>query len=109
MSAASGWCHWHHAPADTLALIAIAPATSGTEFPTTFGLVPAVAATESGGRAPESRLATPAAGDDHDFPIEGKTGAHCPEHGIEIQRLPQPLRLLQALAEELRAAGDTHG
>ncbi|MGQ4517184.1 hypothetical protein [Streptomyces sp. DW26H14] len=111
----SGWCHWHHAPVDTLALTAIAPATSGqdlyacTECRTTFGLVPAVVATKSGGRAPESRPVTPCVGGGHDFPIEDKSGAHCPEHGVEIQRLPQPLRLFQALAEEPTAAGDTDG
>ncbi|MGQ4514269.1 hypothetical protein [Streptomyces sp. DW26H14] len=120
---ASGWCHWHHAPADTLALIAVAPATSGqdlyacAECRTAFRLVPAVevpaevwaAARASGERAPERCLVTPCVGGGHDFPIEDDSGAYCPEHGVEIQRLPQqacaPHRLLQALAEELTTAG----
>lgn len=44
----SGWCHWHHASTDTLALIAVAPTIGGgdlyacAECRTTFALVPAV-------------------------------------------------------------------
>ncbi|MCA1222357.1 hypothetical protein [Streptomyces sp. 8L] len=105
-----GWCHWHHAPADGLALIAVAPAVGGrdlyacTECRTTYRLSSA-----ADSPLPEDRHATPCVAGGHDFRVGDESGAaYRTERGAEVrrvaQRLCEPDPQLQALA---RATGET--